>query len=139
MNGTFALQSEGFRLSLDFHVFEADIAYPSNTTLSISVFSAGFSASASMDVDIKAVSEFCDELERLYATLKGEAKIYEPYGKQNICFSGDGYGHIFISGELHSNGENGFWQKLEFENSVDQTYIPDFLKEITRYVRQFQK
>ena len=31
MNDTILLESENFRLSLDFQVFESDISYPSNT------------------------------------------------------------------------------------------------------------
>ena len=51
------LEAENFNLSLDFQVFESDIAYPSNTILSICVSSSGFSASTTMDIDIKA---FCE-------------------------------------------------------------------------------
>ena len=53
MNDTILLESESFSLSLDFQVFESDISYPSNTILTISVSSAGFSASTTMDIDIK--------------------------------------------------------------------------------------
>ena len=138
MDNIFVLQSESFSLSLTFEVFESDIAYPTNTIISISVSSVGFSASTSMDVDIKEISEFCDELNKVYSTLKGSAKILEPFGnKQYIGFVGDGYGDILISGMLHSNGANGFWQELKFENSIDQTYFPIFLKKITEYVKQY--
>ena len=138
MNNEFILQSLTFKLSLDFNVFKSDIAYPSNTILSVSVSSAGFSASTTMDVDIKEIAKFCDELEQLYSSLKGSTKICEPFGnRQYICFSGDGRGHILISGILNSNGLNGFWQELKFENSVDQTCLPSFLDELTAYVSQF--
>ena len=138
MDNTFVLQSEDFSLSLTFKVFESDIAYPSNTIISVSVSSVGFSASTSMDVDIKAISKFCDALNKVYSTLKGNAKISEPFGnKQYIDFAGDGYGHILISGMLHSNGAYGFSQELKFENSIDQTYFPVFLKKIPEYVKQY--
>ena len=42
MNDTILLESENFRLTLDFQVFESDISYPSNTILSVSVSSEGF-------------------------------------------------------------------------------------------------
>ena len=138
MNNTFILEDESFKLSLTFQVFKSDIAYPTNTIISVFVSSAGFSASTSMDVDIKEVSGFCDRLNEIYTTLKGEAKISEPFGyEQNICFKGDGCGHIFISGKLHSNGAYGLYQELKFENTLDQTHFPAFLKKITTYVRQF--
>ena len=138
MDNTFVLEGENFKLSLTFQVFESDIAYPTNTIISVFVLSAGFSASTSMDVDIKEISEFCDELNKMYSTLKGSAKILEPFGnKQYIGFVGDGYGHILISGMLHSNGANGFCQELKFENSIDQTYFQKFITELTAYVKQF--
>ena len=138
MDNTFVLEGENFKLSLTFQVFESDIAYPTNTIISVFVLSAGFSASTSMDVDIKELSLFCDRLNDIYSTLKGETRISEPFGnKQNICFKGDGCGHIFISGMLHSNGAYGLYQELKFENTLDQTYFPAFLKKLTAYVKQF--
>ena len=71
MDNTFVLEGENFKLSLTFQVSESDIAYPTNTIISVFVLSAGFSASTSMDVDIKEISEFCNELNKLYSTLKG--------------------------------------------------------------------
>ena len=139
MNDKFMLETEQFTLSLDFQVFESDIAYPSNTILSIGVSSSGFSASTTMDIDIKTVCGFCNELESVYNTLKGSAKIQEAYGNQYILFSGDGLGHITVSGLLGSNGANGFWQELKFENCIDQTYFPSFLKGLTNFVAQFKK
>ena len=138
MDNTFVLEGENIKLSLTFQVFESDIAYPTNTIISVFVLSAGFSASTSMDVDIKEISEFCNELNKLYSTLKGSTKILEPFGnKQYIGLVGDGYGHILISGMLLSNGANGFSQELKFENSIDQTYFPKFITELTAYVKQF--
>ncbi len=124
MNDTFLLESESFSLSLDFEVFESDISYPSNTILTVSVSSAGFSASTTMDIDIKDIPTFYYELQKVYDSLKGEAKIQEPYGNQRyILFSGDKKGHILVSGVLNSNGANGFWQELKFENCIDQTFF----------------
>ena len=131
MNDKFMLESEQFSLSLDFQVFESDIEYPSNTILSVCVSSSGFSAATTMDIDIKAVCNFCNELENVYNTLKGSTKIQEAYGKQYILFSGDGLGHIMVSGFLDSQGANGFWQELKFENCIDQTFLPDILKKLT--------
>ena len=82
MNDKFMLESKQFSLSLDFQVFESDIEYPSNTILSVCVSSSGFSAATTMDIDIKAVRDFCNELENIYNTLKGSTKIQEAYGKQ---------------------------------------------------------
>ena len=139
MNNTILLECENFSLSLDFHVFESDIKYPSNTILSVCVSSSGFSAATTMDIDIKAVCNFCNELENVYNTLKGSTKIQEAYGKQYILFSGNGLGHIMVSGFLDSQGLSGFWQELKFENCIDQTYFPSFLKGLANFTAQFKK
>ena len=140
MTDTITLESQNFCLSLDFQVFESDIAYPSNAILSVSVTSAGFSASTTMDIDVKDMPAFCSKLQKLYDSLKGEAKIQEPFGnQQHITFSGDGKGHILISGKLNSNGANGFWQELNFENCIDQTYMPQFLKNLLSFSNQYKK
>ena len=140
MNNTILLECENFSLSLDFQVFESDISYPSNTILSVSVSSEGFSASTTMDIDIKDIQTFCNELQKTYDSLKGEAKIQEPYGNQQyILFTGDKKGHIFVSGMLNSNGANGFWQELKFENCLDQTFLPQFLRKLTALSSKYTK
>lgn len=140
MNDTILLESENFSLSLDFQVFESDISYPSNTILSISVSSAGFSASTTMDIDVKDMPFFCNELQKVYDYLEGETKIQEPYGsRQYIGFSGDGKGHIHVCGTLNSNGANGFWQELKFENCIDQTFLPQFLRKLIAFSNQYIK
>ena len=137
MTDVFVLESENFRLSLDFQIFEEDIPHPVNTTLSIHVSSAGFSASTTMDIDIKDIPIFCKNLKNIYASLTGTAKIQEPFGKQHILFAGDKLGHIAMSGHLHSNGICGFWQELKFENAIDQTFLPPFLEYLTNISQMF--
>ena len=139
MNNTILLECENFSLSLDFQVFESDISYPSNTILSVSVSSEGFSASTTMDIDIKDIQTFCNELQKTYDSLKGEARIQEPYGNQHILFTGDKKGYIFVSGMLNSNGANGFWQELKFENCLDQTFMPQFLRKLTALSSKYTK
>ena len=140
MNDTVLLKSESFSISLDFEVFESDISYSSNTILTVSVSSAGFSASTTMDIDIKDIPTFYYELQKLYDSLMGEAKIQEPYGNQQyILFSGDKKGHILVSGVLNSNGANGFWQELKFENCIDQTFLPQFLKKLSIFSNRYKK
>ena len=134
MKDRIVLETECFKLSLDFQVFESDISYPSNTILSVCVLSEGFSAFTTMDIDIKDVVSFCNELQKVYDSLSGEAKIHEPFGnRQYILFSGDKNGHIHISGTLSSNGAKGFWQELKFENIIDQTFLPEFIKNLVAF------
>ncbi len=122
------IKSTNFDVSLQLKVFEADIEYPSNTILTISVNSDGFCANTDMDIDIKQFVAFVDALSALYSSLTGSAVIREPYGEQQfIEFRADRFGHIVVRGELSSNGRKGFAQKLTFENCIDQTYLPGFI------------
>jgi hypothetical protein len=138
MKNTFLLNGEQFCLSLDFQVFVGEICYPSNTILTVSVSSEGFSATSTMDIDIKSVYAFCDDLKSIYDSLSGTAKIQQAYGNQYVSFSGDGIGHILVSGFLSSNGENGFWQELKFENCIDQTFISEFIKNLTDFSQKYK-
>lgn len=128
----YSIKSADFDVCFRLRVFETDIEYPSNTILTISVNSDGFCANTDMDIDIKEFVTFVNSLSSLYKTLNGLAIIQEPYGeRQFVEFSADRSGHISIRGQLSSNGRNGFVQKLTFENSIDQTYLPDFIKELS--------
>lgn len=127
-----SIETSQFKIKLQIKVFDSDLNYHSNTIMTVAVDSDGFSAVADMDVDIKQLIAFTDDLTKLYNTLKGVAKIQEPYGMQQfIEFSSDGIGHIYISGKLNSFGQNGSAQELKFENSVDQTCLPKFISNLS--------
>ena len=133
MTEHFLLEGEHFRLSLDFDVLESDIIYPNNTTLTVSVFSDGFSAMTRFDIDAKRIPAFYMGMKRMYETLEGEVVIAEAFGNQHVTFTCDRYGHIYISGFLCAGGANGFLQELKFKNALDQTFLPPFLKELERF------
>ena len=133
------IKSEILDIRLKLKVFETDIAYTSNTILTISVNSDGFCANTDMDIDIKEFVAFVDSLSSLYKTLNGTALIQEPYGeRQFVEFSADRSGHIRIRGEVSSNGRKGFVQKLTFENRIDQTYLADFIKNLSLLCAEYR-
>ncbi|MBO5395584.1 MAG: hypothetical protein J6A97_01755 [Clostridia bacterium] len=135
----YSIESTNFDVCLQLKVFEADIKYSSNTILTISVSSDGFCANTDMDIDIKEFVTFVDTLSSLYTTLNGIAIIQEPYGeRQFIEFSADRSGHIGIRGKLSSNGRGGFDQELSFENSIDQTYLPDFINNLSSLCTKYR-
>ena len=130
----YKLESNTFSLVLNPNIYYSDIQFPENTILKITLKSSGFCAQTSMAIDIKEFKIFISEIENLYNTLKGSAEITEPYDKQYIKFSTDRTGHIYVAGMLSSNGSDGYFQTLEFENSFDQTYLKSFvysLKELS--------
>lgn len=135
----YSIKSAAFDICFRIKVFETDIAYTSNTILTISVNSDGYCANADMDIDIKEFVAFADSLSSLYKTLNGTALIQEPYGeRQFVEFSAVRSGHIRIRGELSSNGRNGFVQKLNFENCIDQSYLPDFIKNLSLLCAEYR-
>ena len=135
----YSIKSADFDICFLLKVFETDIAYTSNTILTISVNSDGFCANTDMDIDIKEFVAFVDSLSSLYKTLNGTALIQEPYGeRQFVEFNADQSGHICIRGELSSNGRNGFVQKLNFENCIDQTYLTDFVKNLSLLCAEYR-
>lgn len=129
----YKLESNTFSLVLNPNIYYSDIQIPANTSLKITLKSSGFCAQTSMDIDIKEFKVFISEIEKLYNTLKGNAEMTEPYGKQHIKFSADRTGHIYVTGMLSSNGSDGYFQSLEFENSFDQTYLKSFVYSLKEF------
>ena len=133
------IKSEGFYICFQLKVFGSDVEYSSNTILTISVISDNFSANTDMDIDIKSFLFFVDALSSLYTTLNGTAIIQEPYGEQQyIELRADRSGHINIRGKLSSNGRGGFLQKLSFENCIDQTYLPEFISNLSSFCSRYR-
>ena len=126
------------KLSPDFYI--GDIAYPTNTVMSVIVHCDGFGASTSMDISIKELAVFSEDLCQIYDTLSGEARIEEPYGlHMYLHFIGDGRGHISVKGFLHGGNRIGNEYKLEFENSIDQTELRPFCFALRNACNDFLK
>jgi hypothetical protein len=122
------LKTENFRLSISLKIFEDDINSSSNTIMTVSVTSDGFSATTNMDIDIKEFCKFAKELKKVYDSLNGSATIKEPYGHQKfITFSADKAGYITVKGFLCDDLKNN---ELRFENSFDQTYLKPFSRQL---------
>ena len=58
----YRLETDVFQLELEPEVFGDDIKYTENTILHINVNSYGFSAKATMDMDVKELAAFAKEL-----------------------------------------------------------------------------
>ena len=132
------LEGDSFCLRISLNIFESDIKYPENTTMTAFVSCNGFSAKAEMDIDIKEFAEFSKNLMGIYNTLEGEATIKEPYGYEKyISFTADKTGHIIVKGYLCDGFRNN---ELRFESVLDQTYLKAFADELmltySKYDRQ---
>ena len=118
------LQSTGFSLCFSMQVFENNP--PPDTLLTVHVTSDNFSGKSVMDIAFDPFCSFIHSLSVLYQTLQGTAEIREPYSSnQHITFTGDGKGHIRVQGCLQYAN-----QSLWFDNTVDQTSLPPFIKSL---------
>jgi len=122
------LEANKLHMELDMNIFETDIKYSSNTIMSTTLKCNEFSAQTSMDIDIKEFAVFAEKIFAMYEKLNGTALIKEPYGnEQFIEFSCDKTGHIIIKGFL-CNLNDSCSYKLNFEKTIDQTDIENFIK-----------
>ena len=125
----YRLESENFLLEFNPTVYENDLSFAVNTSLGIKVFSYGFSADSVMDIDVRGLAGFSISLNRLYETLKGSARLEDPYGVHSyIEFIACSGGHIKVKGSIHNGNAYGYEQELAFENELDQTYLKSFVK-----------
>lgn len=130
------LTSPHFSLALSLQVFQSELSAIITATLE----SDGFSAVSDMDTDIRALCMFTDALTQLYETLHGTASLKEPFGhQQHITFTGDGKGHIHICGQLTGCRHSGFLQTLAFQNTIDQTYLPAFIRQLNEACRPYRE
>ena len=82
-----------------------------------------------MDIDDIALSDFAVNLNELYETLSGSARLEEPYSMHCFLeFTTVTGGHIRIKGQIHNKMGVGYGHELTFENEVDQTYFRGFAK-----------
>ena len=75
------IETENFFVCIEPEIFETDINLPTNTILKIDVRSDGFTASTTMDIDIKDLAKLGKDLCQIYETLQGNARLEEPYGQ----------------------------------------------------------
>ena len=116
-----------FHLELRARIYQGDPKV-NNVSMYVKVESSGFSGTMDMEVGSGDLSGFIRDVLNMNQSLKGKARIEEPYG--NHCFIEmeiDKSGHVTVTGMLR------VWtQKLEFENSFDQTYLARLAEKLAR-------
>ena len=124
-SNTIKLETKDFTLDMHAKVYKDDPII-NNVLLTVKVVSKGFSGAMEMNVGSLELDEFVRKLTMMYKTLKGEARIEEPYGnKCFINFKIGRTGHVKVSGKLVVSS-----QQLLFENIFDQTYLEKFVKNL---------
>lgn len=93
--------------------------------VSVTVFSDGFCGKGDMEVPVKKLANFAVNLKNLYETLKGSARLEEPYFPNNfIEFVVKKTGRVVVSGRIHDCYPRP--RTLTFEDEIDQTYLRGF-------------
>ena len=95
------------------------------TNVRIKVFSDGFYGKGDMEVPVKKLVNFAVDLKKIYDTLKGSARLEEPYFPNNfIEFVMTKTGRVVVSGRIHDCYPRP--RTLTFEDEIDQTYLQAF-------------
>jgi len=71
---------------------------------------------------------FHSQLIKLDKTLKGKAVLIPTEEQFTLILTGDGLGHINVTGHAYELASHGSCLKFDFE--LDQTYLPDFIDSI---------
>ena len=125
----YKLKTESFVLELEPKVYQSDLSYSVNTSLNVKVVSYGFSAESIIDIDVREFADFAVQLNELYETLGGSARLEEPYGLHSyIEFTGGDRGYIKVKGNISACNAYGYVQEITFQNEIEQTYLISFAK-----------
>jgi hypothetical protein len=83
----------------------------------------------SVNTDLWCLGEFYKQLVDLERALTGEASLWS-CGEFDLKMRGDGRGHIKITGMLSAMPASS--NRLEFEMSTDQTFLPEAIMALKR-------
>jgi hypothetical protein len=79
--------------------------------------------------DSPPLAEFVERLAHVERTLVGEAKLGQLYEDSYVSFTGDGLGHVTVSGLLVEGVPT---QRLQFSFTTDQTALGPFIADLQR-------
>jgi hypothetical protein len=103
---------------------------PYNCSFTMKVRSGEFSGqSHCCECDYKDIKELITQLEELVNFKTDEAVFRELAYDSTIRFTGDGCGHITVSGTIYGDAKI---QSLQFEFMTDQTVYPSFISDLKR-------
>lgn len=110
--------------------FVLEIVYIKNAAY-IKIVGHEYSAEFTINRSYEEFRDFAFKLKSMYESLKEvEAKLQEDYEHDFLCVKSDGLGHFIISGEFN----NWTHWNLKFTETVDQTFISNFLKQLSKEV-----
>jgi hypothetical protein len=88
----------------------------------------GFTGSLNPYFEIADISQFYQQLIKLYETLNGIAALTPIEAQFSLRLSGNGRGHIEAKGIAYTYASYGSCLKYEFE--IDQSYLPRLIRSL---------
>jgi hypothetical protein len=101
----------------------------------IEIAVGGFKGGFHADLRSDEFPTFLEELEALNATLEGTASFTTMEGQIALWVSGDGKGHVRVTGEVLDVAGDG--NRLRFGFDVDQTYLPEICRALHSLLTSF--
>ncbi len=105
----------------------AEAGWEDDCSFGITVQSGRFSGSVNCSGSLRAVQAFIAELEALTDFRRSEVTWQEVWNGSTVTFSGDGCGHITVSGVLAEDRTDSA-HSLKFRFLTDQTVYPQFIR-----------
>jgi hypothetical protein len=105
-----------------------------SVTAQVQIRAGGFTGYADLWLDVSDFARFAPEVQRLYETLKGEARFETIENQISLVLKGDGKGHINLSGRLL--GRCGDGNELLFKLDLDQTQLKHPISELEQFLKQ---
>jgi len=99
---------------------------PYNTVIYINVVAYSFSGKSEWTLDFYEFQKFAYEFNKLYLDLKGELQLKDREYGSSLNVKCDNTGNFIFTGKLISST----FQKLEFNFSIDQTFLKDFVMKL---------
>jgi hypothetical protein len=132
-------QSERERIEVDVLRYErsptGDYHDDNWLTVKIEVHAGGFRGKANAAILSSELEQFVSEVRPLCETLRGLAKFETLEGQLSLSLTGDGKGHIELTGEVLDQA--GIGNRLRFTLQIDQSQLGQSLRELESVILRF--
>lgn len=110
----------------DFFEDDYKMGNPYNTIIYVNVAVCDFSGKSEWTLDFYELQKFAYEMNKMYLDLKGELQLKDREYGSILNVKCDNTGWFIFTGKLIGST----FQKLEFQFSVDQTFLKDFVMKL---------
>jgi hypothetical protein len=101
----------------------------------LQIVAGGFRGAFRSNLRSEEFRTFLEEAEGLSRTLQGTASFATMEGQLALSLSGDGKGHLRVSGEAIDEAGSG--NRLQFGFDIDQTYLPAICRSLEYLLAAF--